>query len=157
MYNYKNDGHILPTVDHNIKQETAISLHTWRGTASKRSLYSPSTHHTHLIFHVGTAAETTFTPTQYMYCVLTDCTRTTRHRTERVINHIPDGLFPPWSEKVQRCVVSTTFLYPAISITQSQLEACWRAKPPDISPVLSEFINCSFDLQHFWSCNMVLP
>lgn len=59
-------------------------------------------------------------------------------------SYLPDGLFPPWSEKVQCCVVSITFFYPAISITVSQLEAWWRANA--LTPLLF-FVNPSLELQ----------
>lgn len=72
-------------------------------------LYSPRAHQTHLICHWGTAAETTFTLTQNMHCVLTNCTRTSGPHIERVIHHTPDGLFPPWSGKVQHRALSIMY------------------------------------------------
>lgn len=101
-----------------------------RNCVPTQSLYSVSTHQTHLICHGDTAAETTFKITQYMCCVLTNCTRTTAPHIERVINCVPERLLPPWSEKSQQRPVSVTFLHPAISISVSQLESWWRAGWP---------------------------
>lgn len=99
----------------------------------KRSIHRA--HIKQLICHGGPAAQT-FTPTQYMYCVLANSTRTTGPHIARVINHIPEWMFPPSSEKVQQCEVPITILYPAISITVSQVEEWQRANcltPPLLS------------------------
>lgn len=72
--------------------------------------------------------------------ILANCTRTTGAGIERVINHITDESFPPWSEKVQPCAVSITFLYPAISISESA-GGVIESKLPDTSAVLSQFIS----------------
>lgn len=92
-------------------------------------------------------SDTTLTTTQEMYCIPTNCTRTAGPHMEMVINHSPNGLFPPWSEKVQHCAVSFMFLYPAIFITVSQLEAWWSTD--SLTPHLF-FQSPSAGLQ-FWS------
>lgn len=126
-----------------------------RGTITLLTKYTSNT--PHLSWWQG-RRDTTFTLTQYMYYVLTNCTRTAGPHTEAVINHSPNRLFPPWSKRVRHCAVSITFFYAAISITVSQLEECGGEQTPwhlTCSFWIHQ-LSCSFHLQYFWGCNMVL-
>lgn len=46
-----------------------------------------------------------------VHTLCTDYTGTSAPRVERIINHIPDGSFPPPSEEGQLCALSITFLH----------------------------------------------
>lgn len=112
-----------------------------RGTITLFTKYTSNA--PHLSWWQG-RRDTTFTLTQYMYCILTNCTRTAGPHIEAVINHSYNRLFPPWSRKVRHCAVSITFFYAAISITVSRLKVWWRAN--SLTPHLF-FLNPSAELQ----------